>query len=340
MSGDDIRILTAEQVQGLLQGRERELMETVRRAYEAHGDGASSLPHSTFLLFPDDPRNRIIALPAFLGKDFDVAGVKWISSFPGNHDRGVDRASAVVILNSMETGRPRAILEGSIISAKRTAASAALAAQYLHAGHDATRIGLIGCGLINYEITRFLLTVFPHARELVLYDALPERAERFGVQCQKLCPGIGISVVPDVQSVFDRASLVSFATTAGEPHVRGLVSHPGTTVLHISLRDLDPELILSADNVVDDADHVCRARTSIHLTEQQVGNREFIRCTLADITRGHAPARASEEGVTIFSPFGLGVLDMAVSSQVLALADVQNLGTRIESFLPQPWLER
>ncbi len=181
--------------------------------------------------------------------------------------------------------------------------------------------------------------MFHDTRELVLYDADPKRAEAFGARAVKLCPGLTFSVAPDIQSVFNRATLVSFATTAGEPHVQTLDYAPGTTILHISLRDLSPELILSADNVVDDADHVCRARTSLHLAEMQVGHRDFIRCALADITRGAAPARRAEAGLTVFSPFGLGVLDMALSRRVLDLASEQNLGTRISSFLPEPFSE-
>src|SRR5262249_7724217 len=148
-----------------------EIMQAVRMAYEAHSAGKSSLPHSNFLLFPENPRNRIIALPAFLGhEEIGGAGVKWIASFPGNLDLGLDRASAVMILNSAQTGRPKAIIEGSIISAKRTAASAALAAQHLQAGKKTDRAGIIGCGLINFEIVKFLASIFPEIQSLVLFD--------------------------------------------------------------------------------------------------------------------------------------------------------------------------
>src|SRR4051812_44773211 len=179
MHDGDIAILKGSEVRAVLAGREHEVLEAVRNAYETHGDGDSSLPHSTFLPFPGQPRDRIIALPAYLGGKCRIAGVKWVSSFPDNLQLGVDRASALVILNSSQTGRPEAVLEGSVISAKRTAASAALAAQCLVTGGKVGRVGMIGCGLINFEIARFLRAVFPEVETLVLFDKDIARAKQF-----------------------------------------------------------------------------------------------------------------------------------------------------------------
>ncbi|MET0647626.1 MAG: hypothetical protein ABW208_13500 [Pyrinomonadaceae bacterium] len=75
MRDGDILILKGREVQALLEGREAELLETVRRAYVAHARGESVLPHSSFLNFPNEQGNRIIAMPAYLGQDFDIAGI-------------------------------------------------------------------------------------------------------------------------------------------------------------------------------------------------------------------------------------------------------------------------
>ncbi len=95
--------------------------------------------------------------------------------FPENLNRGMDRASAVIILNSAQTGRPEAFIEGSIISAKRTAASAALAARTLHEGLDSSTLGLFGCGLINYAITRFVFAACPDVERVIVYDTDEQR---------------------------------------------------------------------------------------------------------------------------------------------------------------------
>jgi 2,3-diaminopropionate biosynthesis protein SbnB len=339
MRNGDILILRSGEVGSLLNAGEETLMQTVKMAYQVHGRGDSSLPHSTFLRFPDNEENRIIALPAYLDGDSNIAGIKWVSSFPANIKKGLDRASAVVILNSAETGRPEVVIEGSIISAKRTAASAALAAQTLINGRRIERVGLFGCGLINFEITRFLQRALTGVRSLVIYDLDETRADQFKAKCRETFDFLEVSVAGNREEILKSCSLISFATTAVKPHIGDLSAcAPGSTILHISLRDLSPEAILSADNIVDDVDHVCRAQTSVHLAEQLAGNRDFIRCTLADILSGAAPRRRDENSIAIFSPFGLGILDLAVSKLVHTLAMRRGIGTSIPSFLPDSWV--
>lgn len=340
MHDGDIAILKGPEVLDVLDGRELEVIRTVRNAYETHRDGDSNLPHSTFLGFPDQPLDRIIALPAYLGGESPVAGVKWVSSFPENLQLGLDRASAVVILNSATTGRPEAVLEGSVISAKRTAASAALAAKCLRGDDEVSRIGLIGCGLINFEIARFLAAVFPEASSWVVFDREPARARQFEERCSTTFDRLDVEIADDLEGVIQSCRLVSIATTAVTPHISDLGGIPaGATILHISLRDLSPDLVLSCDNVVDDVDHVCRAGTSVHLAYQRVGHRGFIRCTLADLLAGRAEGK-DPDAVTVFSPFGLGILDLAVGKLAHELALEQGLETVIPAFLPGPWTGR
>lgn len=334
MGGDEVLILSGSEVEELLAHREAEILEAVRQAYVAHSQGASSLPQSIFLRFPGDDLNRIIGLPAFLGDGFGVAGMKWIASFPGNTQRGMARASAVLILNSCETGRPEAILESSLISAKRTAASAALAAAELHRG-PAESVGLIGTGVINLEVARFLATTVPGIRRFLLVDLDRERAGRFGQRLRAIVPGQEVEIADDIATALRSCPIVSFATTAIRPHVADLsMCPPGATILHVSLRDLTPEVVLACDNVVDDVEHVLRAQTSVHLAEQLTGSRDFVRCTLADVLQGQAPPRRDETAVTVFSPFGLGVLDLAVGKLALDRGRATGRGTAIGPFFP------
>src|SRR3982751_4426852 len=141
-------VISGGQVQHALQGREKQIVELAESTYRLHCAGDSVNPPSYFLQFPDRPTSRIIALPASIGGQVRVDGIKWISSFPDNVAAGIPRASAVLILNDHDTGYPFACLEASIINAVRTAASAALAADRLSRGRARpTRIGFFGVGL-------------------------------------------------------------------------------------------------------------------------------------------------------------------------------------------------
>jgi len=117
------------------------------------------------------------------------------------------------------------------------------------------------------------------------------------------------------EALIRSSDLVVFATIAGEPHVHDVswFDH-NPLVLHVSLRDLAPELLLASTNVVDDVEHCLKANTSPHLVEQRTGNRDFLAGTLDDVMTGRVTVPADRP--LVFSPFGLGVLDLAVGKYV------------------------
>lgn len=327
-------ILEAGAVRAVLDDAEQDVVAAVRRAYELHALGRTSVPHSAFLFFPAGERDRIIALPAYLGGEHPVSGVKWVSSFPGNLALGLDRASAAIILNSVRTGVPEAFIEGSAISSGRTAASAALAAATLSSGRPETGVSLVGCGVINFEVLRYLRLALPTVDTVTLCDLNPERLESFAHKASSGWPDLRIDVAGSAAEAMAAHRLVCLATTASVPHVDALNARPGTLVLHLSLRDLTADSIRRCVNVVDDAHHVCRAATSLHLAEQETGHRDFIASSIGEILVSSTPYTRDENAVTVFSPFGLGCLDLAVADLVRRTAVARGLGASLASFLP------
>jgi N-[(2S)-2-amino-2-carboxyethyl]-L-glutamate dehydrogenase len=132
-------------------------------------------------------------------------------------------------------------------------------------------------------------------------------------------------------------SLVCFATTALQPHTDLSACRLGATVvLHLSLRDVQPEAILGCQNVVDDADHVCREGTSLYLAEQMTGNRGFIATSIGAILSAPESFHRDPGRIRVFSPFGLGILDLAVARFVWQAAKQRNLGLELHDFQPNP----
>jgi len=143
------------------------------------------------------------------------------------------------------------------------------------------------------------------------------------------------AVAASVEEALAAAPLTSFGTTAIRPHVHDLsVCPPGATLLHVSLRDLAPEAILAHHNVVDDLHHVNRAQTSIHLASELAGNTDFVHGSLGEILLGRVEPPPHDGRVVIFSPFGLGTLDLAVADLVQRVAGGRGEGVRIPSFFP------
>ncbi len=334
MSDGNVLLLSEHVVDSLLDGCEQEIMDVIRNAYEQHSDGRTVCPHSSFVRLPPDTDipGRAIALPAYVPGNIDLLGIKWITSFPDNVSGGRRRANATIVLNAPDSGQSVAIMEGTRISSKRTAASAALAAQSL-SPLTPLNLGIIGTGPINFEVIRFITAVTNAPPRLIATDLSSQRLNEFAIQCQQLKIA-GIEIAKSIEDVFLHSTLVSIATNAAAPHISSLPeSFRGGTILHLSLRDLHPELICSLHNIVDDSDHVLREQTSLHLAEQSLGHHRFIHATLVDVLRGcHAPRRTQSDTV-VFSPFGLGSLDIALASFVFRRARQREKGIVIEDFL-------
>ncbi len=308
-------VISGAQVHEVLDGQEKLVIDLIESAYRLHGAGDTINPPSYFLRFPDRPSSRIIALPASVGGDIAVDGLKWISSFPDNVASGLPRASAILVLNDRQTGYPLACLESSIISATRTAASAALAADWLTRDRPRpARLGIVGTGLIARYVHAYLAAAGWSFDDVGVFDLNPAHAEGFsGYLSAAGQPSV--TVHETAEDLIRGSDLVVFATVAGEPHVHdpSWFAH-NPVVLHVSLRDLAPEVILAATNVVDDVEHCLKANTSVHLAEQRTGDRGFLSGTLHDVLTGTVVL--PKDRPLIFSPFGLGVLDLAVGKHI------------------------
>jgi 2,3-diaminopropionate biosynthesis protein SbnB len=324
-------VLSGQQIRDVLTDRHRTVVEIVEATYRLHGAARTVNPPSSFLRFPDRPADRIIALPASLGGDHAVDGIKWISSFPANVAAGLPRASGVLILNDPTTGHPLACLEASIISASRTAASAVLAASLLTAPRTRPRrLGVIGAGLIAGYVCDYLAGLGWSFEQIGVFDQSAERAATFAGRT-KQSSDASVRVSGSREETVRDHDLVLLTTTAGTPHIAEpgwFAHHP--TVLHLSLRDLSPDVVLAGSNIVDDVDHCLREGTSLHLAEQQVGGREFVSATLDDILTGRW--RPPTDRTLIFSPFGLGILDLALGKFVYDTARANGKLPVVEDF--------
>jgi len=149
----------------------------------------------------------------------------------------------------------------------------------------------------------------------LLHDLREADSERFAKSVCEPTRHETIGVASDLASLMKQSTLVVFATTAGSPYVESpdWFSHC-PLILHVSLRDLSPEVVLAQQNIVDDVDHVMNADTSVHLAEQLSGGRDFVSGTLVDVIERRV--ELAEDRSVVFSPFGMGILDLAVAKWV------------------------
>ncbi len=151
-----------------------EIITAVERVFKEKGEGKTEMPPKPGI--HTRPDAFIHAMPAYI-PSMKAAGMKWVSGYPQNQIKGLPYISGLLVLNDPDTGFPKAVMDCTWLTAKRTGAATAVAAKYLAREHSSA-VGIVACGVQGRSNLEALACLFPIKR-VKAYDIRPETAEAF-----------------------------------------------------------------------------------------------------------------------------------------------------------------
>ena len=315
-------------------------IEVVEEALRLHAHGDAVLPPKVSILWgdgldSDEREGRIMAMPAYVGGDMNVAGLKWIPSVPDNPSRGLPRGIGLIVLTDRSTGLPLCILDGTVISAMRTGAVTGVAVRLL-ANAEAVVVAILGAGVQARTQLMGLEAVLPLV-EVRIWDVGPGRAQAF---CKaEAREGFRLVATADPATACRDALVVVAATMAPTPYVLPQWLAPGATFVSISSLDPTLEVISESDLLVCDVwEHeskhhsrpFARAVAAGTITRKQVAE-------LGEILVGRHPGRIDRSQRVFVSPVGLGIEDVAAAYRVYRRATELGIGTQLDLWREAIW---
>lgn len=290
-------------------------------------------PLKPYLRWPgaDHIADRIIAMPCYLGGEQAIAGLKWIGSRQHNPARfGLERASAVVLLNDAQTNYPIAIMEGGLISGMRTAAITAVATRHLARG-GFTDVAGIGCGPIARMQMQTLLEQFPSIERLHLFDLSSAAADALIAELAGRFPTIALLKADSAEAAVRAADVIVTCTVADAPYLPYDWLKPGTFVSNVSIMDVHKEVYELADKVVvDDWEQSNREKKIINqLVLEGRFSREHLHAELGEIVVGDKPGRENDREIILLNPMGMALDDIVCARHFYHLARERGIGTQL-----------
>lgn len=324
-------LISAEFIEETIQENLTSFPQMIKQTYIDHYNGLSICPESTFLWVSKEDKFRIIALPSALKSSPPTAGMKWISSKPSNTLNGEQRASGIIILNDINNGYPLVCMEASRISAIRTVVSALVALESFEEQTSLENLGIIGCGYIAQNFLQTSLRIGRKIRNIFLFDNVTDKALNLGNILSQEFPQISITLQSNIENIIRKSKILFFSTTSLTPYIREIdwFNH-NPIVLHISLRDIHPLIIKESYNIVDNIDHSLMGETSLHLTHQTYGEGNYICGEIAEFFLGKTLDNKIRP--IIFSPMGMGILDIKLAYFIYERAISQNKTYAIKDF--------
>ena len=310
-------------------------LDVVEKTFRLHEQGKINMPHKTVLDLGERERGRVNAMPAYVGGEFDVCGIKWISGFPQNPSRhNLPRGIGLLIINDAWTGVPLAIMDATLISAMRTGAVTGVGAKYL-ARPDSQTVALIGAGVQARTQLEALRETLPELRLARVYDVRLEAAQVFAAEVRQKFP-MEVVAVGTPQAAVEGADVIVTVTVADEPIVKDAWVKPGSLFAHVGSYQEEEEAVVTHSDmiVVDDWGAVLHRETPILAMMYLAGrlSEADIDANLGQIALGQKPGRRSPAQRIFFAPIGMGSEDVAVGSVIYQLAREKGIGRRLPLF--------
>jgi len=270
---------------------------------------------------PNGDNSAVLIMPAW--KVQEIMGVKLVSMWPGNSARGQSAVSAVYVLISCTDGTPIAVLDGTELTLRRTAAAAALSARML-ARKNSQTLAILGTGSLSVPMAVAHASVLDFKTILVWgRDGKKTQAvvDRLALQ------GITAHASSDLQATLAQADVVSVASTATEPFIRSDWVRPGTHLGLIgaftpTMAEAEPDLMPRAQVFADSREAVLQKGGEVlQAIQQGLMAAADIQAELAELAAQPQRAwRANDEAITVFKSVGFASLDLIAAELVFNAA--------------------
>jgi ornithine cyclodeaminase/alanine dehydrogenase-like protein (mu-crystallin family) len=307
VSADEIdRVLTFPAlIEALREAFCGDIVVPVRHHHEIERAGMATATHLMMPAWTNAPSGNFL-------------GAKIVNVFPDNGKRGLPSIYGTYLLMSGETGETLAAMDGTRLTAWRTAAASALAASHL-ARRDASRMLMVGAGALAPFLIRAHAAVRPIA-DVALWNRSPDKSRGL---CDSLrADGIVASVAPDLESAVRAADVISVATLSREPLVRGAWLKPGAHLDLIgayspAMRESDDEAVRRARLFVDTRGGALKEGGDIvqPMADGVIAKRD-IEGDLFELCRGAVKVDRKPDDITLFKSVGTAIEDLAAAMLV------------------------
>lgn len=283
------------------------------RAIEAMFAGSCVMPlrHHHDVEVPGEANATFLMMPAWVPGSY--IGVKVLSVFPDNHTRALPAIFGTYLLSSGKTGEMLMAVEGGELTARRTAATSALAARYL-ARPDSEELLIVGAGRLSVNLIQAHAAVLPLKR-FRIWARRKEAADQAAEEARAL--GYDAIGVTDLEAAVRAADVISCCTLSSEPLVRGEWLKPGTHLDLIgafkpTMRETDDEVVRRAEVHVDTYEGALHEGGDlVQPLKSGVINRDDIRSELAELIKGERSGRTDAAAITLFKSVGAALEDLA-----------------------------